>query len=266
MRDDAPARMTVNFMGLTGPSGVLPYAYSQFILERGLARDRSFADFIDLFHHRLLSLFYKAWEKHRFTLRYERTGDDPVTRHLRDLEGLGLETERRIGTLAAEHMAGYAGLLGPEPRSAVCLEQLVSDWFNVPVAVEQFLGGWYRVEATDQCALDDGGISSRLGVGALVGDEVWDPQARVRLRIGPLDRVQYESFLPTGQWYEPLRSLVRLFGHDQFEVEAQLVLRSADIPGLRLGRAEDTGERLGWSSWIRTRPRETVGDETVLQL
>jgi len=266
MPDDAPARMSVNFMGLTGPSGVLPYVYSHFVQERQLAKDHGFADFLDLFHHRILSLFYKGWEKHRFILRYERTRDDPVTRHLRDIEGLGLETERRIGDIGTEQMAGYAGLLGPEPRSATSLEQMLTDWFDVPVAVEQFLGGWYRVEATDQCALDEDGLSSSLGVGALVGDEVWDPQGRVRLRIGPLDRAQYEAFLPTGRWHEPLRTLVHMFGHDQFEFEVQLVLHSDDVPGLRLGRTEDTGERLGWSSWIRTKPRVEDGDETVLRL
>jgi type VI secretion system protein ImpH len=261
-----PASMKVNFMGVTGPSGVLPYVYTQIVHERALVKDTGLAAFLDLFHHRMISLFFVAWEKHRFTRRYERDGSDPLTEHLLDLGGLGLETDQRLPDIKAQSLAGYAGLLGPEPRGAVALEQLLSDYFGVNVSVEQFLGGWYSVHTQDQCALDEDTVSSQLGYGSLVGDEVWDPQARVRVRIGPLTRAQFDAFLPTGKAHKALRQLVRLFAHDQFEFEAQLVLRRDDVPGLELGDPDDSGERLGWSTWIRTAPRHQHADQTVLRL
>jgi type VI secretion system protein ImpH len=261
-----PARMLVNFMGLTGPMGVLPYVYTQITHERALAKDTALAAFLDLFHHRLISLFFVAWEKHRFNRRYERDGSDPLTEHLLDLGGLGLEHDQRLADVKAQSLAGYAGLLGPEPRGAVALEQLLSDYFGVPVSVEQFLGGWYGVHAQDQCALDEETISSQLGFGSLVGDEVWDPQARVRVRIGPLSREQLEAFLPTGHAHRDLCQLVRLFAHEQFEFEAQLVLQKDDVPGVELGDPDDSGERLGWSTWIRTAPRQQHADQTILRL
>jgi type VI secretion system protein ImpH len=263
---DSPARMTVNFMGLTGPSGVLPYVYSQLVTERLQSRDTAMQSFFDLFHHRMISLFYAAWEKNRYEVHFERTGEDALSRHLRDLVGLGLESESKVGEIATESLAGYAGLLGPEPRGAVGLEQLLSDQFDVPVAVEQFLGAWYPVVEADQCALDDAGNRGRLGYGSLVGDEVWDTQGRVRLRIGPLDRAHFESFLPTGEAHERLRTLTRLWCHDQFEFEVQLVLERNDVPGLVLAGHEPDGERLGWSTWIRTRPLDDAADQTVLRL
>jgi len=261
-----PATMLVNFMGLTGPVGVLPYVYTQTVHERMLSKDTSPAAFLDLFHHRMISLFFVAWEKHRFSRRYERDGSDPLTEHLLDLGGLGLQNDQRLAHVKAQSLAGYAGLLGPEPRSAVALEQLLSDYFGVSVSVEQFLGGWYAVHAQDQCALDEDAVSSELGHGSLVGDEIWDPQARVRVRIGPLRREQFDAFLPTGQAHHALCQLVRLFAHDQFEFEAQLVLRREDVPGLELGDPDDSGERLGWSTWIRTAPRPEAADQTILRL
>jgi type VI secretion system protein ImpH len=264
--DGQAARMKVNFMGLTGPQGVLPYVYTQLVTQRLQAKDTALAAFLDLFHHRIISLFFRAWEKHRFTRRFERDGSDPLTEHMLDLGGLGLENDQRLEDVPAQSLAGYAGLLGPETRSAVALEQLISDYFGVNASVEQLLGGWYPVHVQDQCALDEDTLSSELGHGSLVGDEVWDPQARVRVRIGPLTRTQFESFLPTGPAYKALRTLVRLFGHDQFEFEAQLVLETIDVPGVELGDVEETGERLGWSTWIRTQPRARAADETILRL
>src|SRR5690606_25703824 len=105
--------------------------------------------------------------------------------------------------LVEDALVFYAGLLGLRPRGATALEQLIADFFGVPAQVEQFVGAWYPLPRRDQCALgEDDGISNRLGVGSVIGDEIWDQQSRVRIRLGPLARSQYESFLPGGDAFE----------------------------------------------------------------
>jgi type VI secretion system protein ImpH len=86
---DAPAEMMVNFMGLTGPLGILPYTYSELILERARAKDYSLASFLDIFNHRAISLFYRAWQKARFPVTYSSGPRDLFTHYLLDLVGLG---------------------------------------------------------------------------------------------------------------------------------------------------------------------------------
>ena len=88
-QDDAPAAMKVNFMGLTGPMGVLPYVYTELILERFRAKDDTLPDFLDIFNHRSISLFYRAWEKYHFPVTYRLGDEDRFTHHLLDLIGLG---------------------------------------------------------------------------------------------------------------------------------------------------------------------------------
>lgn len=266
--DGGPPRMRVNFMGLFGPQGVLPLHYTSLVTERERARDTALRDFLDLFNHRAISLFYRAWERNRFTAVHERTGDDPLMAHLRDLIGIG--TAGLAGRLPVrdEALIYYTGLLALRPRPAVALEHLLEDYFDVPVAIEQFVGGWYALEPATQCALgDESSASSQLGLGAVAGDETWDQQARVRVRLGPLDRAQYDMFLPDGTAYEPLRALVEFFTGDRIDVEVQLILAREDVPACVLGADDDAhGAPLGWCTWLRTAPLARDPDDTILTL
>jgi type VI secretion system protein ImpH len=262
-----PAHMVVNFMGLVGPLGVLPYHYTQLVGERARVRDRAMRDFLDMFQHRFISLFYRAWEKYHFTAVYERGGQDPVTEHLRDLIGVGLSTFRDHLPLPDEGLLFYAGALSPQPRSAAALEDMLQDLLQVSVEVEQFVGGWYRLSLGTQCHVgDDVAPSNQLGLGAVVGDEMWDQQARVRLRLGPLTREQYERFLPGGEDHELLRAVTRFFSHDQFDFDVRLVLARDEVPGCVLDGAGPEAPALGWRTWLRTKPLARDADDTLLTL
>jgi len=263
---DSPARLRVNFMGLIGPLGVLPYYYTLLVAERLRARDRALQSFLGIFEHRIISLFYRAWEKHRFTAVYERDQKDRVTDHFLDLLGLGLAGFRSRMAVRDEACIFYAGALAPQPRSAAALRQVLADYFDVPVEIDQFIGGWYALAPDTQCSVgNDSGASDQVGLGAVVGDEIWDQQARVRIRLGPLTREQYEQFLPTGAAYRPLQDLTRFFSHDQFDFEVQLVLARDEVPSCRLG-ADGEQPPLGWGTWLRTTPLTRDAGETVLAL
>ena len=264
---DGPTRVAVNFLGLSGPLGVLPYAYTLAVGERARQRDTALRDFLDLFHHRLVSLFYRAWEKHRFTVAHERARRDPLAAHVADLIGLGTGGLQDRLAVLDESLLFYSGLLASHRRSAIGLEQLVADYFDVPATVEQFVGEWYPLHGGDQCALDHErpADSARLGMGAVVGDEVWDQQARVRLRLGPLTRAQYDDFLPGGSALPRLRELVRLYADDQLDVDVQLVLARAAVPACVLDPLRGALP-LGWTTWLCTAPATADADDTVLAL
>ncbi len=233
--------MRLNFIGLTGPLGVLPLYYTQLVSERARARDTAMRDFLDIFNHRMASLFYQAWEKYRFGIEYERSGRDQVSHHLLDFIGLGTAGLENRQTLSDHSLMYYAGLLSQHPRSAVALRQLIEDYFEVPAAIEQFAGAWYRLSPDMQCCLDRvQSDSERVAIGAVVGDEIWDEQSRVRIVLGPLTMERYLDFLPSGTAFEPLRTLTRFFSGNEFDFEVRLVLERDDVPPCELGR-EDAG-------------------------
>ena len=263
--DGAPPVMSVNLLGLVGAEGILPLDYTGLVAERVQARDTAPRAFLDIFQHRMLSLFYRAWLKTRFLEQRERGEDDVVTVHLLDLAGLGLPSQQDLPGLDATRLAGYAGLLAAQPRSAQALEQVIADYFEVPAAIEQFVGGWYPLRRVDQCEVgDESRMSSQLGLGALAGDEVWDSQAGVRVTLGPLDLETYRSFLPGEPACDALAALLRFFSHGEHEFEVRLVLEQDEVPGLTLGADDD--ERLGWTTWLRTRPPPRPADQTIFRI
>ncbi len=260
--------LLVNFMGMTGPMGVLPHYYTVLLMERLRAKDRVLSEFLDLFNHRMVSLFYRAWEKYHFGVAYERGGLDPFSRNLLDLAGLGTKGLQNRLDVRDETVVFYAGLLAQKPRSAVGLEQMLADYFDVSVKVQQFVGAWYKIDSGTQCQLDDWGyqVSRQLSIGALVGDEIYSHQSKIRVRIGPLTLQQYKDFLPDGSAYGPLRSLVRFWAGDSMEYEVQLILHRDNVPRCNLG--DDTAEppRLGWLSWVKSQTQMSDPDQTILRL
>ena len=258
-------RLAVNFFGLTGPQGVLPLAYSLHVAERVRVGDHALKDFLGIFDHRLLSLFYRAWEKTHVGVAHGREARDWLTRHLLDLVGLGTEGLRDRLAVRDDALLFYAGLMALPTRPAAGLEQLVSDYFGVPVEVEQFVGAWYPLERETQSSLgDEDHSSAQLGLGAVAGDEIWDQQSRVRLRIGPLSRAQYEGFLPGGRAHEPLRALTRFYANDQIDFEIQLVLARDEVPRFQLG--DDSPLPLSWGTWLHTKALERDPDDNVFTL
>ena len=260
-------RMKVNFMGLTGPEGVLPLYYTSLLAERTRSGDRAAVDFFDIFNHRIISLFYLAWEKYRFSVAYEREGLDPFSHHLMDLIGIGTPGLRNRLPVLDDSLLYYSGLLAQRPRSAAALRNLLSDYFEVPVEVEQFAGGWYPLDRNTQTAFKGGlGESEQLGFGAVMGDEVWDQTARVRIKIGPLSLEKYQDFLPQGSAFAPLRALTNFFSNGEFDFEIQLILDHRDVPPCELGAEGESAPQLGWHTYIKTRPMKVDASETILQL
>lgn len=269
-QENVPA-VIVNFMGLTGPQGVLPLYYSELLQDRIRSKDRTLLSFLNLFNHRMISLFYQAWEKYRFTVAYERGERDRFSHHLMDLIGLGTEGLQQRQSVPDDSLLFYSGLLGLHTRSATALRQIVWDYFDVPVEVEQFVGAWYALSPENQCLFDEErSLSEQLGVGAVVGDEIWDQQSGVRIKLGPLTLPQYIDFLPEGSAYEPLRALTRFFSGDELDFEVQLILKRDEVPACELddrtSKPEQPAPQLGWSTWVKSVPMSRDPGDTVLRI
>jgi type VI secretion system protein ImpH len=262
-----PHQMTVNFHGLVGPVGALPQWYTGLVADRTRSGDKTLRDFLDIFNHRFLSLFYQAWEKYRFPIAYERGEPDRFSRLLLDLIGMGTDGLQDRQAFPDEAFLFFAGILGQRPRSAKALELILNEYFEVPVEVQQLLGGWFPLDRATECLLGDRETpSEQLGIGAVAGNEVWDQGARARIKLGPLTLSQYLDFLPNGSAFPALQGLTRFFSSDEIDFEVQLVLERAEVPPCELGSEGDDSPKLGWVSWVRSSPMGRDPEDTVLAL
>ncbi len=266
---DAPRySMSVNFLGLTGPSGVLPRHYTEWLMTQQRARDPAARDFMDIFNHRMLSLFWRAWAKHRSELSQELGADRGVLRHVYDLLGLGtpalhalVEPRKRDAPgktrLPAAALGYYSGLVAQHPHGVGALAQVIGDVVDAPVEVIGCHGTWQNIPWRDRTRL--GRHNQRFGDGCVLGTQFWDRQTTVRVRIGPMRLRGFEALLPSRELLGPVVELLRFLTGLALDLDIQPVLQAEAVPRARIGGAKPA--RLGWNSWLAGRRCEKPADE-----
>lgn len=291
---DKPPRMTVSFMGLTGPSGVLPRHYTELLVQietrlKGAAK-RTLNAWYDLFSNRFVAQFFRGWAKCRIDRgvadgRAEQSEPDAFTGSLYSLIGLGQTPLRdRLNVTDADGklrdrvrdaaLVRHAGLLASRRRPAREVAGMLSDYFQAPITVLQFQGQWLELAEADRTRVGVRGSSNQLGVDCVLGQRVWDRQSRVRVRVGPLTAERFQQFLPAASGadgrarFVSLCQLVRLAIGPELDFDVQLVLCEADAPRSEArseARADGSVTRLGWNSWLSAGPLGRDGDDPVFE-
>jgi type VI secretion system protein ImpH len=261
-----PGKLEVNFVGLNVVNGPMPVVYAAALRDRERQKDRATLDFFDIFNHRIVSLFYRAWKKYRFHIAYESTGtgEDEITRCLYDLVGLGTPDLRNRMAIADEAAIYYAGILGRSVRSVEGLRQILEDYFGVPIEIAQFTGRWERLPRSQQTVLNEtSSFSESLGRGTVVGDEVWNQQGTLTVRLGPMPLARYRQFLPGAQAQKELHAWLRFYARGEFDFVVQLVLDRSEVPHTALPAERELSPRLGYESWLKAKPFTRDPDETT---
>src|SRR6476661_870390 len=94
-QDGKPPRLQVRLFGLFGPNGPLPIHLTEYARERlQHAGDPTLSRFLDVFHHRFLALFYRAWAQAQPHVNRDRPKDDRFTTYVGALLGMSLDAFR----------------------------------------------------------------------------------------------------------------------------------------------------------------------------
>lgn len=259
---DQRARLVVNFFGLTGANGPLPSHLTEYVRDRVRnGGDSTLRAFLDIFHHRLLALFYRARAVAEPAISLDRPDGDRFSVFVGSLFGLGAPALRErdaIGDFAKLH---FAGLLANRARPAAGLVAILQAYFKLPVRIEQFSGHWMALPADSWSRLGGAERDNRLGSSMVLGKQVWDCQHKFRLVIGPLDYADHQRFLPGGASLARLLAWVRTYAGLALDWDLRLVLKKEQLPPLKLGG----GARVGWNSWLASAAPARNADQVLIR-
>lgn len=246
--------------GVFGPNGALPFHLTEFAFERQRHHeDATVVDFINLFQHRLTTLFYRAWADSDPVASHARPEDDGFATFLGSLVGLFDESALGRDSIPDGAKLSRAGLIAGGGKSADGLEALLSDYFRQRIEVRQFVGSWLRVpeELRTRLGVDDS--SAILGNSATLGAASWQRQSKFEVVVGPLPFEAFLQFLPGSRALRALGDLIRLYTTGEWSWQVRLLVNEDDAPGVALGQVG----RLGWTSWLGH--KQGIASDVVLQ-
>ncbi len=280
VQDAHGLRLRVAFMGLTGPLGVLPQFYAELVQRADRMRNRSVSAFLDMFNHRLVSLFLRASEKYRIGLLVQRQvsgpapagrpalGSDPASAALLALAGFGTPHLRGRMSVADEVVLYYAGIFAARTRPPGALQAMLADYLGMDVRVEPFSERWVAVDASEQTRLPRAGEVPRyasLGIDTVAGARIRDVQGQFRVVLGPVDEDGMRSLMPDQPGLRRLVDLVRAYAGADLGFDVQVVVRADCVPALQLGAEEGpAAPRLGWNSWAKFLAVPADKDDIIL--
>ena len=259
---DGLPRLSQYFLGLFGPNGPLPLHLTEYARDRQRHHhDATLAHFADMFHHRMVSLFYRAWAQAQPTVQRDRPAADRFSVYIGALAGLGMPAFTEADEMPHAAKLHFTGHLSSLPRHADGLASMLQSLFKVPVQIIEFVAHWLRIPRRDRFILGANAAIGRLGESAVLGERVWQRQDKFQVRLGPMSLEEYESFLPTGAAYRALVAAVRNYLGLELLWEIRLQLRGAEKPVTCLGKQG----ALGWTSWLQTEQQKDVVADLVLQ-
>jgi type VI secretion system protein ImpH len=259
-REQRPGRLRQAAIGLFGPNGALPLHLTEYALQRRRhERDHSFAAFADVFHHRMLSLFYRAWAINHPIAQLDRPEQDIFGRIVASLCGMGQSALIHRDGVSDLAKWAHAGSLARQVRNPEGLKELLVDYFGIDVQIHNWVGFWMHIPADQQTRLGAANGFGQLGVESIAGESVWDVQTSFRIVVGPLSRERYLDFLPSGRSLARMMALTRLYVGDALRFEIQLVLANKEVPLSWLGN----DVKLGWTSWLGVRATDAPAADYV---
>lgn len=276
-KDKKKWELSVNFMGLTGAQGVLPFHYTEMLLKRLKMKDESLSKFLDLFNHRTISLFYQASNKYKLPIEYERKKLTPPKTKTRDdhsqvlmsLIGLGTNNLNDRLYIRDESLFFYSGLLSQQVKTTSGLKQILRSYFNIPVEINEFIGQWQELIEDVRTRLPGkekpDGQNNCLGRSVMLGRKGWFAQGKINIVLGPLTKEQLQMFSPGTRALKALNEIVQLYAGMEYSYDFIIKVKRSDIPN-KIQLSSKTQPIMGWNTWLSTGKNSTTNSQQTLDI
>jgi type VI secretion system protein ImpH len=270
--NDQRHELVVTCFGLLGAVGAMPDHYTQLIAQRIRNKDFTLYEFFNIFNHRLVTLFYRAWEKHSFPISFETaklaSKESMTEACLRAIAQNRLSSSRDRLAFTDDALLFYAGIFASRRPSQAALQGCIEDYTGHCCEVEPLVGQWIELSVPDQTCIQTFALGqsqqNALGRDTIAGSRVWDIESRFRVRLGPVNWSTLQSYLPGSLSLRKVTDLVRRFVGAEWDFDVQVLLQSDQVKTAQL--TSDEPYQLGWNTWIGDRVDEAPATEAIFML
>ncbi|MFC6634139.1 type VI secretion system baseplate subunit TssG [Microbulbifer taiwanensis] len=259
-------QMDVGFTGLIGSQGVMPYYLTELVLKELREKNTALRDFLDMFNHRHVSLFYQAWHKYQLPVNYERQHlrrerePDLFSHALASLAGMGTSEMRYRLPLPDEALLGMVGHLGRQQCSAAALASMIRQYFGLNVSIEQFQGQWDYLPEDVLCRLPGPdyprGVNNCLGVNTVLGTQCFQAQNKFRVVVEPMAYEQFMTIAPGSDKLEALKSFIQFSAGVEMDFEIAVTLFTGQVAPAQLSEKPELQPLLGWNTHMGGEDRD----------
>lgn len=253
-------RLHVNFLGMFGPNGPLPQHLTDFARDRYRnAHDRTLVRFIDIFHHRILSFFYRAWALNQKSADFDRPEESRYANYFGTLFGIGMPALRERDSVPDCAKIYFSGHLAAQSRNAAGLEAILEDFFGLPTEIQEFSGFWMKIPPENQCRLGESPETGTLGINAIAGAQRYEAQLKFRVRMGPMELAELKQLVPVADRFKKLKDWILNYINEELFWDLQCVLKARAVPAISLGQEG----LLGWTTWLKSEPFNRDADDPI---
>ena len=255
-------RMHVNFLGMFGPNGPLPQQLTDFARDRlRNAHDPTLVRFMDIFHHRMLSFFYRAWASNEKSVDFDRADDARYFDYFGSFFGIGTPSLQDRDSVPDWTKIYFTGRLSSQTRNAEGLKAILTDFFRIPTEVQEFTGYWMKIPTENRCRLGESPETGSLGINAVAGERKYEVQLKFRIRMGPMELTDLQRLVPIGESFKRLKDWVLNYVNQEFYWDLQCVVKASAVPPISLGE----GPMLGWTTWLKSKPFTSDPDDAIFE-
>jgi type VI secretion system protein ImpH len=262
-----PCQLSVNFFGLMGPNGPMPFQDTFLALHRARFGDLVLKDYLDCFNHRLLSLFYRAWSKNRLYIGFENAikhgpSKDTGANILKSFHGEMVFFPTNV--LPKNFGCFFSGILSQKPASALGLKQILACFLNLPVNIKKNVGKWIIIskEEKTKIATKKQENYNSLADQAMLGGRFCSHATYFQVSIGPLTLGQFEKLLPGGDLINQVWQIICYYAPSHLKCQIQLILKASQVPMCAVKIMG--GGQLGLNTWLQRKVCTLDKKDTLL--
>ncbi len=199
---DGIAEIYTNLAGIAGIEGILPDCYTEEFITFNRDSKKAVTDFFDIFNGRMLSLRYSFLKRQGVETLSAPIEKSVIGNIIFSLSGFGCDEDldkkqkKDVELIPEQFKISSQNLFWKNTRSSSGLRAMLSSFFNVPIEVQQFVGGFIESFPEEQTIIGKNGNYNKLGDNSILGRKLWDSTQGIEVKIGPLNFEQYSKFLP----------------------------------------------------------------------